>query len=128
VGGAQWIGLVMEGNWFGDATGIGTWLDILGQGCVIQGNTVQGGTNVLNLQAGCTGLCILGNMVQGAGNGIIFAGTSPPIQDIVVLGNVFTSVTTPWVNPANIAPGKLVFAGNYGMGVPAGHSAYNFWT
>lgn len=121
----SFIGLKITGCWFGDCDSTaGTLISLLGsQGVEISGNYISGGANTTAIAMGqtCQGWSIVGNLFIGHLNGINFASTV--CANISVKGNVASSVTNPWVNPANCVLGTLDFGPNFGFGVPAGHAA-----
>lgn len=121
------VGLTVQGCWFGDvpASGGGTWIDIYGQNLVATGNYISGNTGAPLAATAITlrsfaGAVIMGNTITSFLNGINFATAS--MQQIVVKGNTFNSVTNAYVNPANVLAGINEFWPNFGTGtlVPTG--------
>jgi hypothetical protein len=120
--GGAFNGLSIVGCWFGDATGGGTWIDVYGNGVHASGNYISGNTR------GVIGVALHRSVgVQFAGNlwdqlSVGFDFADGPCRDIVVQGNIASSVTTGFRNADKVLTGSLVWGPNYGFGSPgSGH-------
>lgn len=123
TGGAPFDGLAVKSCWFGDVqngTQSGVWIDVSGSGFEFSGNYMSGfsasdTTTGINLSA-MAGVGISGNVFSGLEVAINFpvAGSSA----VVVQGNVFNAVTSPFVNANNVVTGQLVWLPNFGVSEP----------
>ena len=93
--GVAGYGLTFIGNWCGDSSSSGTWIDWLGSTLTVQGNFFAGAnTTALRLEG--TAASITGNTF-GTGAGIDLSANP---NGILVAGNDFTYTTTPIVRSA----------------------------
>lgn len=125
---AVFHGLVFEGNWLGDVTAVvGSWIDIYGGEAIIAGNFFNGDANSTASTAivlrNFSGAQICGNLFEDFLVGINFATTTS--KNVVIQANTFTSVTTVYSNPGNMATGQLKWSPNFGVsGPPSGHGSF----
>lgn len=108
-------GLFVAGNWCGDATIGGTWIDARGNGILIQGNYIASvGAIGVDLSLYSSGSpVVLGNTFEGVTAGVkLPAAGGTLLQDPVIIGNNFTGTTNPILNARNTSAVGVIILGN----------------
>lgn len=120
----QFQGLSIIGCWFGDATATaGTWIDIYGAGILIAGNYIAGnaaGSTGIKLRQS-NGVAIIANEFSVLLAGVNFATAT--CGQISVKNNLFNTVTTAFVNDANVTLGTFDWGPNFGANTPSNHAS-----
>jgi nitrous oxidase accessory protein NosD len=106
-------GLSFIGNWFGDASGGGTWIDAKCLGGNFAGNRfASAGSGSVSIRlTHSEGTNISGNHIE-CPIGIDVSGFA---IGLAVMGNKFFGVTTPVSNLGSITPTTAAFLGNSGL-------------
>lgn len=112
AGGGLCYGLTFLGNWFGDATASGTWINnVTADGFTAIGNhfgAIAGGSTYVAMRfVGSQGVAIMGNRFESAALDFPTSTT----HGLTVVGNDFNGATTAW---ANTLYDHAFIAGNYG--------------